>query len=266
MKNKLPIVLLVLLAAAAVGFCVLEAGPLSSLQSGLLRILSPISNSGSAVGKSLGNLGKDLMTLDQLQAEYERVLAENRRLRAENNGLRDLQQDNEHLRQVLGYRERSAFRLVPAGVLGHDAGAWWSTVKINRGTRDGVAPDMPVITDRGLVGKTTAVSDGMSEVILISDENCKVAAKVEGTKEQGICAGARDPVGELSLTFLSKLADLQPGQKVYTAGVGGGVFPSGIAIGTVKSFRARELDGEAVLEPSADLGNLEEVYVVTGAK
>ena len=46
----------------------------------------------------------------------------------------------------------------------------------------------------------------------------------------------------------------------------GGVFPSGIALGTVKSFRARELDGEAILEPAADLGSLEEVFVVTGAK
>ena len=125
---------------------------------------------------------------------------------------------------------------------------------------------MPVITDRGLVGKVTDVSASMSEVMLVTDEDCKVAAKVEGTKEQGICGGSRAPEGELELAFLSKLADLQPGQKVYTAGVSGGVFPSGIALGTVKSFRARDLDGEAILEPAADLGSLEEVFVVTGAK
>jgi cell shape-determining protein MreC len=93
-----------------------------------------------------------------------------------------------------------------------------------------------------------------------------VAAKVEGTREQGICAGGRDSSGELHLTFLSKLADLQPGQKVYTAGVSGGIFPSGIALGMVKSFHARELDGEAILEPAADLGSPEEVFVITGAK
>jgi rod shape-determining protein MreC len=262
----LRILLLILLAAAVIGLCMTGPSQLSRIQSAFLGLISPISRSGNAVGSSIGNLGKDLMTLDQLQHEYERVLAENRRLRAENNGLRDLQQDNDHLRQVLGYRERSAFRLVPAGVVGHDAGEWWSTVKINRGSRDGIAPDMPVITDKGLVGKTTSVAEGLSEVVLVTDEDCKVAAKVEGTKEQGISSGSRNPEGELRLTFLSKLADLQTGQKVYTAGVGGGVFPSGISLGTVKSFRARELDGEAVLEPAADLGNLEEVYVVTGAK
>lgn len=264
--RKFQIAALVALAVAVVAFCMLEAGPLLHLQSGFLGILSPITRSGSAVKSGIGSLGKDLMTLDQLQAEYERALAENRRLRAENNGLRDLQKDNDHLREVLGYRERSSFRLVPATVLGHDAGAWWSTIKINKGSKDGIAPDMPVITDRGLVGKTTAVSADLSEVLLVTDENCKVAAKVEGTREQGICAGTRGNGGELQMTFLSKLADLQPGQKVYTAGVSGGIFPSGISLGTVKSFHARELDGEAVLEPVADPGSLEEVFVVTGAK
>ncbi len=264
--KKIQIATLVVFAMLAIAFCLLESGTLSWLQSGLLGAISPISRSGSAVKSSIGTLGKDLMTLDQLQAEYERVLSENRKLRAENNGLRDLQHDNDHLRQVLGYRERSSFRLVPALVLGHDAGVWWSTIKINRGSANGITSDMPVITDKGLVGKITAVSSNLSEVLLVTDENCKVAAKVEGTKEQGISAGSRDPAGELRLTFLSKLADLQPGQKVYTAGVSGGIFPSGIALGTVKSFHARELDGEAILEPAADAGALEEVFVVTGAK
>ncbi len=262
----LQIAALVLLIVAAIVFSMLGVGPLAHLQLGFLGFLSPLSHSGNAVKNSIGSLGKDLMTLDQLQSEYDRLLSENKKLRAENNGLRDLQQDNDHLRSVLGYRERSSFRLIPAVVMSHDAEAWWNTIKINRGSKDGIAADMPVITDRGLVGKTTAVSEDMSEVVLVTDESCKVAANVEGTKEQGISAGARAPEGELQLAFLSKLADLQPGQKVYTAGVNGGIFPSGIALGTVKSFHARELDGEAILEPAADLGNLDDVFVVTGAK
>jgi len=264
--KRIQIAALALIFIAAIGFCLLGTGSLSALQSCFLGLLSPLSRSGSAVKSSIGSLGKDLMTLDQLQAEYNRLIAENQQLRAENNGLRDLQKDNDHLRDILGYKERSSFRLIPAAVLGHDAEAWWSTIKINRGSKDGIATDMPVITDRGLVGKVADVSDNMSEVMLVTDEDCKVAAKVEGTKEQGICGGSRAPEGELELAFLSKLADLQPGQKVYTAGVSGGVFPSGIALGTVKSFRARDLDGEAILEPAADLGSLEEVFVVTGAK
>ncbi len=69
----------------------------------------------------------------------------------------------------------------------------------------------------------------------------------------------------LDLNFLTKQANLQPGQKVYTSGVGG-VFPSGLFLGTVKSFKVRELDGQAKLAPAVDLSHLEDVFVVTGRK
>jgi rod shape-determining protein MreC len=127
---------------------------------------------------------------------------------------------------------------------------------------------MPVATDEGLIGKITTVSDSVSVVLLVSDENCRVAAKVEGSREQGIASGERVTTGLtpfLNLNFLSKQADLKPGQKVYTSGVGG-VFPSGLLIGVVKIFRVRELDGQAKLTPAVDLSHLEDVFVVTGRK
>src|SRR5205807_4980611 len=105
------------------------------------------------------------------------------------------------------------------------------------------------VKNEGLEGKTTTVSANISIVLLVSDENCKVAASVEGTREQGIVSGERVTGGLtpfLNLNFLSKQADLKPGQKAFTSGVGG-VFPSGIPIGVVKSFKVRELDGQAQL-------------------
>ena len=134
--------------------------------------------------------------------------------------------------------------------------------------RDGIEGDMPVVTEEGLVGKTTTVSDSISIALLISDENCRVAASVEGTREQGIVsgervAGALTPL--LDLNFLSKQANLQAGQKAYTSGVGG-VFPSGLLIGAVKDYKVRELDGQARILPSVDLSKLQDVFVVTGRK
>jgi rod shape-determining protein MreC len=120
----------------------------------------------------------------------------------------------------------------------------------------------------GLLVKTTTVSDSISIVLLVSDENCKIAASVEGTREQGIVSGERVTAGLnplLNLNFLSKQADLKPGQKVYTSGVGG-VFPSGLLVGVVKTFRVRELDGQAQLTPTVDLSHLEDVFVVTGRR
>jgi rod shape-determining protein MreC len=103
---------------------------------------------------------------------------------------------------------------------------------------------------------------------LVSDENCRVAANVEGTREQGIVTGERVTGGVaplLNLNFLSKQANLQPGQKAYTSGVGG-VFPPGLLLGAVKEFRVRELDGQAQLTPAVDLTKLEDVFVVVGRK
>ncbi|MFI0347423.1 MAG: rod shape-determining protein MreC [Chthoniobacterales bacterium] len=264
--NRARFLLLSAIIVAALTFSFLGTNSLKTLKSGLISCLSPIIRSRLFVEKKIGRIGQNLMTLDQLDTEYHRLLLENKNLHVENDALRGLQEENNKLRETLGYSKRSAFKLLPAAVVAHDSSIWWNTIKINRGSHDGVEIDRAVITDRGLVGKTISVTPDLSVVLLITDENCKVAAKVEGTHEQGIENGPRVPTGELQLTFLNKLADLQPGQKVYTAGVSGGIFPSGIQIGTVKSFQIHELDGEAMLEPAADLNNLEDVFVIVGAK
>ncbi len=159
---------------------------------------------------------------------------------------------------------------MPARVIGRNASTWWNTITINRGFEDGLEADQTVLTDIGLVGKTTTVAKNESIVLLITDETCKVAVKVEGTREQGILSGQRisDDRGssETQLNFLTKTANLQPDQKIYTAGVSGGVFPTGIFVGTVKSFRTRALDGQAIVQPAVDLATIEDVFVVVGAK
>src|SRR5205807_2611889 len=162
----------------------------------------------------------------------------------------------------------SVFKLVPAVVVARDSSTWWRTITINRGKEDSIETDMSVVTDEGLVGKTTTVSANISVVLLISDENCKVACSVEGSREQGIVSGERvtgSVTPMLDLNFLSKQANLPAGAKVYTSGVGG-VFPSGLLVGTVQSFKVRELDGQARVGPAVDLSHLEDVFVVTGRK
>jgi rod shape-determining protein MreC len=238
------------------------------LQSGFYQLLSPFLKSGSGLEKQITSVRTGLKTLEELEKDNANLHVENRSLRATNEALRDVEREVNRLRHALNYRQRSEFKLVPAQIITRDSATWWRTVTINRGRDDNVETDMPVLTDEGLVGKTTAVSANVSVVLLVSDENCRVAATVEGTREQGIVtgervAGAITPM--LDLNFLSKQADLKTGQKVYTSGVGG-VFPSGLLIGTVQTFRVRELDGQARLAPAVDLARLEDVFVVTGHK
>ena len=262
-------IIALLIFGAILGYF-LTFGPATTqkFKAAVYQLLAPFLTSGSGIKKQITSVRTGLKSLDQLERENANLQVENRELRATNQGLRDAENEVNRLRHALNYRERSVFKLIAAEIVARDSSTWWRTVTINRGKRDGIETDMPVATDVGLVGKVTTVSDSVSVVLLISDENCRVAAKVEGSREQGIVSGERVTTGltpVLNLNFLSKQADLKPSQKVYTSGVGG-VFPSGLLIGSVKTFRVRELDGQAQLTPAVDLSHLEDVFVVTGRK
>ncbi|MFZ4115367.1 MAG: rod shape-determining protein MreC [Chthoniobacterales bacterium] len=260
------IFILAALVGTALFFSLLHASGLQLAQEKLFTFLSPIFYVNAILKKNIEELTRRRMTLNQLETSNRALILENKKLQAENQVLHGAEEENHQLRKALDYRDHSSFMLLPATVIAHDNSTWWTSVKIDRGSHNGIASDMPVITENGLVGKTSVVTPLVTTVILITDENCSVASKVQGTSDQGICSGLRIPTGELQLGFLNKLANLQEGQKVYTAGVSGGIFPSGIEIGTVKSFHLRELDGQAILDPTADLGNLEHVFVIVGAK
>jgi rod shape-determining protein MreC len=262
-------IIALLIFGAILGYF-LSFGPNTTqkFKGGVYQLLAPFLTSGSGLKKQITSVRTGLKSLDQLEHENTALQVENRELRATNQSLRDVEHEVNRLRHALNYRERSVFKLIAAEIVARDSSTWWRTVTINRGRRDGIETDMPVVTDEGLIGKTTTVSDVISVVLLVSDENCRVAASVEGSREQGIVTGERVTTGLtplMDLNFLSKQADLKPGQKVYTSGVGG-VFPSGLLIGVVKSYRVRELDGQAQLTPAVDLSHLEDVFVVTGRR
>src|SRR3954463_6863437 len=192
------------------------------VQAGAYQLLSPFLTKGSGLQKQITSVRTGLRSLEELEKDNSALQVENRELKATNKALRDVEHEVNRLRHALNYRERSIFKLVPAEIVTRDASTWWRTVTVNRGKRDGIEGDMAVVTEEGLVGKTTTVSESISIVLLATDENCRVAANVEGSREQGIVtgerlAGALTPM--LNLNFLSKQANLQPGQKVYTSGV-----------------------------------------------
>ncbi len=266
--NRASIISLLVLAAILAYFFSFGAESTRQLQAGFYQLISPFLTSGSGIEKQITSVRTGLKSLEELERDNSSLRVENRSLRATNQALRDVEHEVNRLRHALDYRERSIFKLVPAEIVTRDASTWWRTVTINRGKRDGIEGDMPVVTDEGLVGKTTTVSNDISIVLLISDENCRVAASVENSREQGIVTGER-VTGSLTplldLNFLSKQADLKPPQKVFTSGVGG-VFPAQLLIGTVQSFTMRALDGQARLTPAVELSHLEDVFVVTGRK
>jgi len=264
MVRRYSIIASIVFVAALVLVFAMSPRTTQKAQSTFLDIVAPFLKTGSAVQVRFAKVRKGLETLDQLERENAELKVQNKQLKAINQTLQDLKGENEKLREALKYRQRSTFKLIPARIVTRNASTWWNTVMIDRGFDDGIEPDMAVITESGLVGKTTTVGKNIATVVLISDETCKVAVSVEGSREQGIAQGARTSSSaqpELGLAFLSKTADLKPNMQVFSSGVGG-VFPSGIQLGVVKEFHARDLDGYATLTPAVDLANLEDVFVV----
>src|SRR5216110_1777622 len=258
--SRTSIIALLIFGAILGYFLSFGADTTRKFQASIYQMLAPFFTTGSGLQKQITSVRTGLKSLEELEKENAALNVDNRQLRATNQALRDVEHEVNRLRIALSYRQRSVFKLIPAEIVTRDASTWWRTVTINRGKYDHIETDMPVVTDEGLVGKTTTVGENISVVLLISDENCRVAASVEGSKEQGIVSGERvsaSVMPMLELNFLTKQANLQPGMKTYTSGVGG-VFPSGLLIGTVQSFRVRELDGQARIVPAVDLSHLED--------
>jgi len=240
------------------------------VQAGFLGMISPFLKQGSGLQKKYTGLREGLRTLEQLDGEVKRLRVANKELSATNQMLRGLEAENNRLRNSLGYQEKAVFQLMPARIIARDASTWYQKIVIDRGKAELIEPDMPVLTPEGLVGKTTVVGEHSSQVVLISDENCRVSASIEGTREQGIVKGERAAgagMPAIGLGFLSKQAvktkTVRIGANVFTSGVGG-VFPYGVMIGKVRELKERELDGYATLTPAVDFSAIEDVFVVVG--
>ena len=186
-------------------------------------------------------------------------------LRGEMRVARELERDNQMLRDQLGFVRQSPNQLVPAEVIGRDGTGWWQTARLDKGALAGVAEDRAVITTDGLIGRTTAVSDRTADVLLLSDPACQVAVRLARSGVFGVAAGlgaklGEQPVGRMD--YISKTADVQEGDEVVTSGLGG-LFPKGLLVGRVRRVEMEPagLYQTAWIESAANLGELEYAFV-----
>src|SRR5947207_2387901 len=124
-------------------------------KAGVYQLLAPFLTGGSGLQKQITSVRSGLKSLEQLERENAALQVENRTLRATNQGLRNVEHEVNRLRHALNYRERSVFKLIAAEIVTRDSSTWWRTVTINRGKRDGVETDMPVLTNKARGGKPT---------------------------------------------------------------------------------------------------------------
>ncbi len=199
-------------------------------------------------------------------------------------GLRDLKSENDALRrqlaaaevaaqeqraqvdclrsleQLLELRDRSNLQTAAAEIIGGAASPDFRTVTIDKGTRDGLRPDMSVIAPAGVVGRIVVPSARAAKVQLLIDRNAAVGAIVERSRAQGVILGSGDE--RLRMEYVSEVFDVVAGDLIVTSGIDG-IYPKGFAIGRVETV---EKSGSAykriTVKPAVDFSALENVLVV----
>ena len=200
-----------------------------------------------------------LQQLNQLREENQRL----KLLQSENDTLR---QETERLRLALNFKRQTPFKVLLARVVARDPANWWRNLQIDLGTRDGIRPGMPAVTAEGLVGKIAHAGLAHSQVVLLGDPSCRVAALVNETRDNGIVGPSSSTAFDpqiVDLAYLAKTSQLKPGQHVVTSGIGG-VFPKGLIVGEIVDTRSvgYGLYTEARVKLSANLSALEQVWVM----
>ena len=201
-----------------------------------------------------------LQSLQARNADLEDALA---RYQAELIELREIASDYERLAQLLDYTSTAANQeFVTADVINIDQTGLRRSITINRGTRDGIAIGMPVVTDQGLVGRVLDISANAARVLLVTDRDSAVSARLQTSRVEGSLRGQLS--GNLRLTLVPPGDSIAVGDLVLTSGLGGN-FPADIVIGVVASSRQFEFElfQEAEVTSFNSFEALEIVLVMT---
>ena len=239
-----------------------------------LETISPLARVWGGVKNRWTEFRSSLRQFDVLDEENRNLRAENVRLQTEIRQMDYLRTENDRFREMLAFRDQQAFRLLACRVIERDASNWWNSVLVDRGWNDdpNLAQDQPVVTPRGVVGKTGTVGRSTTRVMLLSDENCKVSVLTEGAGARGILLGDTPLNGGSPLcrmTFVTRESKFSVGERVLTTGLGG-TFPPNLLVGTVTeapSLTSEKNSGlyrEGKVTPAAELNDLREMFILTG--
>jgi len=265
LRNLLPFILFFL---ALLGFILHRVGWLDPVENLVVRISTPAQKAVTSVIVWAGDLAQAGRDLQGLREQNEVLEAENARLLLENVRLREVLVEATQCRDLLSFAQaQPAFDVagahITARVIGLDPSNLERYVLLDVGTESGVEKNMPVVTERGLVGRVAKVGAGWSRVLLITDASSSINALTQSTRASGLVQG--QPDGSLLMRDIPQADSVSVGDTVFTSGLGGNL-PRQILIGQITGVLRKDSDlyQSATVEPTVDFSHLESVLVVTG--
>lgn len=259
MRPALLTALAVGLAAALLAFVQLRLGWAGG---GLGLRLAPYQAPVLAAGHQLSaGLGGFFRSQSRLSRENEILRQRVLELEAEQARARTVEEENARLASLLELRQDRLSEGVAARVAARDPSSWFTEVVVDRGSRQGVAPDMVALVPQGVVGRVVEVADSSARVRFLLDPNSAVPVMLEHSKAVGILYG--ESGYNCTVRFLDHAVAVKEGERVLTSGLGD-VFPRGLVVGrVVRNYgRTEALFQSVQVRPEADFGRLHEVLLV----
>ncbi len=256
-----------ILALILLGFALDRFGYMEPVRNVVQTVLAPVEGEISSTAQELSAYFAVSADIRALQARNQELEALVNSLMVENVQLKEVERENEALRQLLNYtRNNPQFTYETTTVVGRSIGVDPTNllyfVYVNVGARDGIAEGMPVVTDRGLVGRVTAVGPNSAQVLMLIDPTSSVNAIIQNSRVTGVVKGNID--GTVTMERIPPTEEVNPGDIVLTSGLGGN-FPSKIVIGQVTEVTRRDQDMFQVarIRPTVDFGKLESMLIIT---
>jgi rod shape-determining protein MreC len=225
-----------------------------------LDFIGPLQSAVTRVLAAVASVKDDYLALLDVRAENKRLEAQVVKYLEELGKYREGYSTYLHLEELLAFRENLPFAPLAARVVGKEPAYWYQTIVVDRGRKDDVLAGMVVLAPGGAVGQVIHASENYSKVLLANAPSSAIDAMIQKNRIRGILKGA----GEKGyvLQYVLKNADVEVGDFIVTAGIGG-VFPAGIPLGKVVRIQRKQrgMFQEIEVEPHVDFQKLEVVFI-----
>ncbi len=264
LQNLLPVLLI---SVALLGFVLHRVGVLAPIESLFVRATAPLQKGITSVVDQFGELAQTARDLRDLRQRNEQLETENANLLLEIVRLREIEAEVVLMRDLLNFAQaHPTFEIqgahVVGRVIGRDPSNLQRHITLDAGEEAGIERNMPVVTDRGLVGRISEVGRGWSRALLIVDATSTISALTQSTRASGLVQGKPD--GSLIMHTIPQGDTVSVGDTVFTSGMGGNL-PRQILIGQITEVERKdyELYQTATVQPTVDFDHLESVLIIT---
>ncbi|OIP22743.1 rod shape-determining protein MreC [bacterium CG2_30_33_46] len=237
-----------------------------SLAEGLLgKFTYPIVSFVNGFSLKTKGIGESIKDLRNLQNENKSLKDDIKELTLEISKLKEAKEENESLKKQLGFVKSVTYQTLAASVVTKDPSSFLRVVIINRGSKDGIKKNMPVISDGFLVGKIQEVNPDSSKVLLLSDSSFEVSGIIQGSKALGIIKGQ---IGSgIAMEMIPKDQTIKNGDTVVTSNLETDV-PEGLLVGKINeiSTESSGLFQKASITPFVNINDIRNVIIITSLK